>query len=326
MSREAISEEVMAQACAWIARLQREDLGEADGLGFAAWLGESPVHATAYEHALSTWHAFDQAAAGVAEELTRRARADALRRPVTMNRRWWAVGGGMALAAALAVAVVPRALTPAPTDIYVTGKGEHRRITLADGSVVDLNAESRLSVTLTRSERRLALSDGEALFDVTHDADRPFTVAASGRIVRVVGTQFDVKSRGGDLSVTVARGKVQVRPAQANSRARSFLLTPGQRLDVSDTGAEALRAVDPSEAYSWRVGRLVYRGTPLADVVADMNRQFVQQVEIGDPQLAATPITGVIVLDEPKAVMSRLTLMLPIRTVPSDRGLLLLRK
>lgn len=324
MSREAFSEEVMAQACAWIARLQREALDEADGLEFAEWLGRSPAHGEAYERALSGWHEFEQAAEAVTEMLTQRARVEALRRPA-ISRRWFAAGGA-ALAAALAVAVVPKAIAPAPTDTYVTGKGEHRRLTLADGSVVDLNAESRLTVTLARNERRLTLSEGEALFDVTHDARRPFTVAAAGRVVRVVGTQFDVKNRPNGLSVTVARGKVQVRPAAEGAAGRAFLLTPGQRLDVSEAGAEALRAVDPSEAYGWRVGRLVYRNTPLADVVADMNRQFPQQVTISDPALAAMPITGVIVLDEPNAVMSRLTLMLPIRTVPSDRGLLLLRK
>jgi len=325
MSHEAISEEVKAQAGAWLARLQRDDVGEADGMEFAAWLGESPAHRGAYERALAVWHEFDATAEAVAEELTFEARRAALRRP-QVSRRWWVAGGGMAIAAALVVTILPRALAPPTTETYVTGKGEHRHLTLADGSVVDLNAESRLTVTLGHSERRLALSDGEAIFDVTHNARRPFTVAAAGRVVRVVGTQFDVKSRGGELTVTVARGKVQVRPVDATAPGRSFLLSAGQRLDVTDNGAEALRAVDPQEAFAWRAGRLVYRDQPLSDVVADLNRQFVQQIEIGDPELAKTPITGVIVLDDPTSVMSRLSLMLPIRTVPSDRGLLLLRK
>lgn len=325
MSREAISEEVMAQAGAWIARLQREDLGESDGLAFAGWLAESPAHQAAYERALSVWHEFEVAGGQVAEALTQQARHEALRRPQPVRRYW--IAGAAAMAAALAVAVVPRAIGPSPvTDTYVTGKGEHRRLTLADGSVVDLNAESRLTVTLDRTERRLTLSEGEALFDVTHDPGRPFTVAAAGRVVRVVGTAFDVRNRDNDLTVTVARGKVQVRPQAQGGPARSFVLTPGQRLDVSDTGAEALRAVDPSEAYGWRAGRIVYRATPLGDVVADMNRQFQQQVTISDPELAAMPITGVVVLDDPQSVMARLTLMLPIRTIPSERGLLLLRK
>ena len=71
---------------------------------------------------------------------------------------------------------------------------------------------------------------------------------------------------------------------------------------------------------------LVYRAQPLSEVVADLNRQFVEQTAIADPELARTPITGVIVLDNPRAVVSRLSLMLPIRALPSDKGLMLLRK
>jgi transmembrane sensor len=221
--------------------------------------------------------------------------------------------------------VLPTLMTSAPVvQALVTGRGQRQRFTLADGSVVDLNAETRLRVMFERSERRVALDEGEAIFDVVSDKSRPFTVAAGGRMVRVVGTQFDVRNRKGALSVTVARGKVEVRPSA--SADRIYALTPGQRLDVSAAGVEKARFVDPEEAFSWRAGRLVYRDEPLSEVVADLNREFPEQIEIGDPELAAIPITGVIVLDDPRSVMTRLSLMLPIRTVPSAQGLLLLRK
>jgi transmembrane sensor len=321
----AHGEQAMAEASAWLARLQREEVSEADGLEFDAWLAEGPGNAAAYRQALTLWHEFEVNAGDVIDELAAEQRRVALR--PARSRRWmFGAGGGLALAAGLAVAVLPGILAQPTTQTYVTGKGQHQHITLADGSVVDLNAESRLSVTLARSERRAVLGDGEAIFDVAHDKKRPFTVAAASRVVRVVGTQFDVRNRQGDLTVTVARGKVQVRPVDAAKAGRAFLLSPGQRLSVAQDGAEALRAVDPSEAFSWRSGRLVYRNQPLSDVVADLNRQFVDQIAIGDPELAKIPITGVIVLDDPRSVMSRLTLMLPIRTVPSDGGLLLLRK
>ena len=84
--------------------------------------------------------------------------------------------------------------------------------------------------------------------------------------------------------------------------------------------------MDPQETFSWLSGRLVYREEPLAKVVADLNRQFARQIEIGDPELGEIPITGVIVLDDPDSVAQRLSLMLPVRSVPSDKGLRLLRK
>ncbi len=317
----------LAEASAWLARLQREDVAEQDGLEFEAWLAAAPGNRAAYTQALALWHEFELAAPLVQDELAAIQRRDTLRMRGGSTRRWWMGAGGMAIAASLAVAVLPGILAQQATaETYATGKGERKRVTLADGSIVDLNAETRLSVTYARSERKIELAEGEAIFDVTHDAKRPFTVAAANREVRVLGTQFDVRQRQGDLTVTVARGRVQVRPMTASTPGRQFTLTPGQRLEVARSGREELQVVDPQEAFSWRAGRLIYRGEPLANVVADLNRQYVEQIEVSDPELGKMPVTGVIVLDDQSAVVARLSLMLPVRSVPSDRGLLLLRK
>ncbi len=317
-------DQARAQASTWLARLQRDDLAEQDGVEFDAWLTASPANRAAYAEALALWHEFEDGAVQVLDAL-----AEAAQRPAgrpAPTRRWLVGAGGFAIAAGLALAVMPPVHFRPSVQTYVTGKGQRQRVTLADGTIIDLNAETRLSVSLGRSERKVILGEGEAIFDVAHDERRPFTVEASSRIVRVVGTQFDVRSRLGDLTVTVARGKVEVRPIASAGPGQTYLLTPGERLEVNAAGTEALKAVDPQEAFAWRAGRLVYRGQPLADVVADMNRQFAQQTEIGDPELAKTPITGVVVLDDPQAVVTRLSLMLPIRSVPSQRGILLLRK
>jgi transmembrane sensor len=317
-----------AEAGAWLARLQRPDIAEAEGLEFEAWLAAAPGNRAAYRRSLAVWHEFEASAADVLAELEQ-ARGPAVPRTAARRaptRRWLVGAGGFAMAAGLALALLPSTLMQPTFQTYVTGKGQHQRVTLADGSTIDLNAETRLDVRLAGSERTVVMAEGEAIFDVAPDKRRPFTVQAPSRIVRVVGTQFDVRSRQGELTVTVARGKVQVRPVQSAASGRAFLLTPGQRLAVDSAGVEEVKGVDPQETFSWRAGRLVYRDQPLADVVADLNRQYVDQVEISDPELGRMPITGVIVLDDQSAVMTRLSLMLPIRSVRSDRGLLLLRK
>ena len=300
----------MADANAWLVRLQRDDVSGDDALDFEIWLAADAGNAVAYRRALALWHEFEASADAVLATLAddgRKLRAEVRRGP---TRRWLAGAGGFAIAAGLAVAVVGPMVSEPSVQTYATGKGQHQRVTLADGSVVDLNAETRLSVSFSGKARQVTLGDGEAIFDVVHDAARPFTVAASSHTVRVVGTQFDVRNRGDDLSVTVARGKVEVRPTASSGR--TFLLTPGQRLDVNRSGTGSLSAVDPQEAFGWRSGRLVYRAEPLANVVADLNRQYVQQIEVSDPQLGKMPITGVIVLDGQAAVITRLSLMLPI--------------
>ena len=319
----------MAEASAWLARLQRVEIGEADGLDFDAWIAAAPANRAAYGAVLAAWQAFDTCQDEVLEELAAEARR-MIRRPAPTRRsllRVGLAGGGVAIAAGLtAVAVLPSVLGSSVGQTYATGKGQHQRITLADGSVVDLNADSGMTVRFARGARHVELGEGQAIFDVAHDETRPFTVVVSGRAVRVLGTQFDVRNRSGDVTVTVVRGRVEVRPVAALRTGQAFALLPGQRLEIATTGVAALSRVDPDEALSWRANRLIYRGEPLAQVVADLNHQFVQQIEVTDPTLARMPVTGVIVVDDYAAVAARLSLMLPIRSVPSERGLLLLRR
>ncbi|WP_293379939.1 FecR family protein [Phenylobacterium sp.] len=337
-----------AEAQAWVARLSHDGAGGGDGLAFDAWLDAAPGNRAAYGAALALWHEFGARANDILTELDglpdgesadldvppapawstpsaaprRAARRSGARLPM---RRWLPVAAGAALAAGLALAVLPPAADLAVAKTYTTAKGQHQRIALGDGSVIDLDAESRLSVSLSGAQRRVTLAEGQAIFDVVHDAKRPFVVRAAGRDVRDIGTQFDVKARDGQLTVTVARGRVAI-SADAGGPGRPVELGPGQRFEADPAGPARLTAVDPQETFSWRAGRLVYRAQPLSEVVADLNRQFIEQTEIADPTLAKLPITGVIVLDNPHAVMSRLSLMLPIRTVPSGKGLMLLRK
>jgi len=169
----------------------------------------------------------------------------------------------------------------------------------------------------------VTLDEGQAVFDVAHDARRPFVIAAGDRTVRVVGTQFDVRRRDGRLSVTVARGAVEVRPADG-APGRAYRLHPGQRLDHQEGQAGvSVAAAEPQEVLGWRSGRLVYRGQPLADVVADLNQQFATPIRIDDAALAAAPVSGVLILDDQDAVIRRLSLLLPISAVRSDQGVVL---
>jgi transmembrane sensor len=93
---------------------------------------------------------------------------------------------------------------------YSTDIGERRSITLSDGSTVDLNARSRMRIEFSQKERRVELVDGQALFQVSKDKNRPFIVSSGDATVRAVGTQFDVYRRGTGTTVTVLEGRVAV--------------------------------------------------------------------------------------------------------------------
>ncbi|MBL8554985.1 MAG: FecR domain-containing protein [Phenylobacterium sp.] len=308
-------------AAAWVVRLEAGSLGETEAAAFDAWLSAAPGNASAFDAALAVSQAYAAAGPVVAHQLSQR-RAVPLRHEL---RRRAIVGfGAAAAAAALAVVIAPELTGPA-TDTYVTAKGERRTVRLQDGSTIDLNGGTRLAVALARDGRYVTLSEGQAVFDVAHAARRPFYVAAGDRTVRVVGTQFDVRRLAGKVSVTVARGAVEVRPA-AGAAGKTYRLHPGQRLDHQE-GAPSVQVATaaPDEVLAWRTGRLVYRGQPLSEVIADLNQQYATPIRIEDTALAATPVSGVLVLDSQDAVIRRLALLVPIHAVRSGPGLVLKR-
>jgi transmembrane sensor len=314
-----------AEAADWVVRLQAPDLTEDQALAFDAWLSACNDNARAYDAALGVMQEVEASAPRIAFDLRRLPTPRPHLAGRTNARRGWIVAGGLAAAATVVLAVMPARLLGDPSQTYATAKGEHRTVTLEDGTRVDLNAGTKMTVTLARHERRVSMPQGEAVFDVAADHARPFLIAAGDRTVRVVGTRFDVRRRGDELSVTVDRGLVEVRPNE-DAPGKAFRVHPGQRLDHVEGAAEArIRVVEPSDVFAWRTGRLIYRDRPLGEVVADLNQQYARQISLEDPALAATRFSGVLVLDNQDAVIRRLALLAPLRALPSARGVTLRR-
>jgi transmembrane sensor len=320
LGQDRLGQDRLGEAAEWLVRLQAGDLAEADALAFDAWLQASPLNARAYDRVLGVSDEFETNAAAVREGL--RARRPARGLPL---RRHYAAAGALAAAALVAAVVVPALLPQPKPQVFATGAGQHRSISLADGSKIDLNAGTRLAVTLRRDARQVVMDEGQAVFDVAADARRPFVIAAGDRMVRVVGTQFDVRRREGRLSVTVTRGTVEVSPREGAAGA-AFRLHPGQRLEhVEGAAAAKVMAAAPDQALGWRSGRLVYRDQPLSVVVADLNAEFDKPIRLADPTLSAAPVSGVFIVDDEDAVVRRLALLVSAHTVPSDGGVTLQR-
>ncbi|WP_395445607.1 FecR family protein [Caulobacter sp. UC70_42] len=210
MSRSA---QHLQEAADWLTRLQRPEVEETDWLAFDAWLNE-PGAREAYDAIQAVDEEIFQRGAAVRGELAEPKRA-AAKRAFMIDWRWLGGLGAAGAAAAVALVVAPWGeILPASDTLYTTAKGENRAIALADGSHIDLNTDSHLSVRLEKDARRVTVHEGQALFDVAHDAARPFLITAGDETVRVLGTKFDVRRRDGQLTVTVLRGLVEVSTGQ----------------------------------------------------------------------------------------------------------------
>jgi transmembrane sensor len=182
--------------------------------------------------------------------------------------------------------------------LYVTHVGELRTITLDDGSVITLNAASRMKVSFTRDQRWAELVEGQALFRVSKDALRPFVVESGGTRVTVVGTQFDVNRTSSGTVVTVLEGRVAVAGTPRNEGtksgvAESLLVFAGEQAIVTTSEATKREAPNAAGVVAWTTGLLVFDSEPLREVARAFNRQNAKHLIVTDPALQELKISGV---------------------------------
>ena len=315
----------------WLVRLQRPEAAESDWLAFDAWLGAASAHAAAYDRVLALSLEIEELAPALQTPLKVESNvlpfarlAPPPREPVMLTRRWALLGGGLAAASVAAAFILPQVIaTSSAAQVYTTGIGQRRTVTLSDGSRIDLNAASKLTVRMDGQTRRVTMDDAEAVFQVAHDAKRPFLITVGDRTVRVVGTEFDIRKRGEQMAVTVRTGLVEVLPI-GDSAEESVQLRPGQRLERNQGDARStVVAASADEIFAWRSGRLVYRDAPLTQVVADLNLHFRRPVRLADARTGATRFSGVIILDNEDAVVGRLTQLAPVSSTVTPNGVTL---
>jgi ferric-dicitrate binding protein FerR (iron transport regulator) len=147
-----------------------------------------------------------------------------------------------------------------------TGRGQHLKLTLPDGSVVNLNAGSSIRYPENfRKHRTVALLEGEACFDVAAMKAHPFTVTAAGTQTEVLGTTFNVQAYKvwNEVTVTVVRGKVAVKTPAASP----VLLLPDEQVQVSTvTGMARKQPLPADAAIGWMNGKLQFRNESLQHV------------------------------------------------------------
>jgi transmembrane sensor len=221
--------------------------------------------------------------------------ATAPRKPQRRARwRWIALAASLLLALASGIYVFQSGLLD--SDRYVTRVGTMESITLADGSRLTLNTDSRIHVEVEQQHRQIDLDKGEAFFEVASDPHRPFVVKAGRKRVVALGTKFSVRLDGDEVLVAVTEGKVRVEDESApNADPTTEVLlgagsiaraARGQVLVHDGAGPEVDRLL------SWRNGYLVFRNSTLADAVAEFNRYNTRKIVITDPRIGGIRIGG----------------------------------
>ncbi|MGB3546069.1 MAG: FecR domain-containing protein [Saprospiraceae bacterium] len=220
-------------------------------------------------------------------QLRRRMATEKNRPAPRTYRRIWRVAAAIAVVVSLSLFGWLGLRTAGGADkVYATELGERRELILPDGSHVNLNAGSRLTVSSDWDDRatREVRLEGEAYFKVRRypATGRKFVVHTADLDVIVLGTQFNVNTADKTTEVTLEEGKIEVDftvdPTLAN---RS--LTPGEviRYDTEQRTVELERA-DTRLYTSWKDGELVFEDARLTDIANRLERFYAITFVLSD--------------------------------------------
>ena len=204
--------------------------------------------------------------------------------------RRWPVAVALAASLLLALGLVAR---PGAWEEVAAPRADITRITLPDGTAVDLDAGSSLRYRRGflswggRARVRQVALQGAAFFSVARDG-RPFEVRTYNATVRVLGTAFSVDARVGDsvgTSVEVTEGRVQLQGSDAPA---AIVISAGERSMIPHTarGPVEVSAVLLDRVAPWRSGGLIALDVPLDRVVRALERRFNVTISIADTSVA----------------------------------------
>jgi transmembrane sensor len=173
---------------------------------------------------------------------------------------------------------------------YATDIGGRTLLSFSDRTQIELNTSSLIRYRMLTTERTVWLLKGEAWFHVAHNAANPFTVIVGTHRVTDLGTEFMVRRDPGEMKVTLLNGRATL----STDGAQAATLRPGDEAVATPASLTVTRktAQELADELAWRRGTLVFRHTPLADVVREFNRYNTTKLVIADPAIARKTIVA----------------------------------
>jgi transmembrane sensor len=312
-------------AALWYSELQDPDVSPDTWEAFLEW-EKDPANARAYHEIESTIGIIDRT--NLSSPKAKNPGRD--RKPVLLALA--AAAAAFIIGAATLTLQLPKP-DPAPLT-YATAIGEQETVTLEDGSILTLTTNTKLTVSYSKAERLIHLTEGEALFEVEH-SERPFLVEAGGTITRALGTAFNVRADQDAISVILIKGSVRVSASRtddsegkagampAKTLQEGLVLKPGDRLDVRQGADPILSTIDPAQAGKWREGLLQFDNVTLAEAIAEMNRYSTTKLRIEDTDLASERVSGTFPAGKQVEFAESLALYLPVTVHQLDDVILI---
>ena len=318
------SNHIDEEASLWLTKLDSGDFSEQSKIELKNWLAADTKHQEALTAMIDVWDDLDESLALFND--------DKLSKNISFYDLLTPVIKPLLMAASICFVCIFVFLNSTLTtqkNTYATQVGEQLQTTFDDGSVIHLNTDSRIETEFSANKRLIKLVQGEALFDVAHDSNRPFIVYAGDRLVQAIGTKFVVNLHPDNVEVLVTEGKVLMSETSFDQPLASVkeintttikkddvFITREQKVSASIGQAPKLSAIKTASverSLAWLEGKIIFKDEKLVDVITQVNRYIDQEILLNDATLKEKRISGRINLGDSEALIEALTLSFDIK-------------
>lgn len=204
-------------------------------------------------------------------------------------------------------------------ELIKTPYGEKRSVTLPDGSLVVLNANSTIKFNhnFKANAPREVWMTGEAFFDVVHKnkpgtpvgAGERFIVHLPNMNVEVLGTTFTINTRRNQERVVLQTGSVKV-----NTKQEEVYLQPGELISYNKDNKILSKAkTNPIDCSLWKENRLKFDNTPLREIIKQIEDDYGYAVEVTDSTLLNRTLGGTLSSENQQILFKALENMLDVK-------------
>lgn len=308
---------VMDEALGWVVRLTSGSATQADARAFETWRALDPAHAAAFREAAAFRRALRAMPLTQVAELPDNVIPFARRmRQATIDRRGFLVtGGAIAASGAMLMVNPPYALWPSLAELGAserTAVGERRTLRPMVGVTVEMNGRTALSIDAAR--RRATLIAGEAFVAVASDA-APFSIRVGDTDWLGKAAQFDVRASEREVCVTCTAGHLFGEQGATRHRIAS-----GQRFAATPGEPARITTIDPAASGSWRRGVLIFRDTPLAAAIEDINRYRHGRIILSNDRVGRRLVSGMFHTAQIENAVSQIQQLLDLRVTEIAGG------
>ncbi len=307
---------ITQKATYWIA-CQNEGFSSAQQIEFDVWIKENPLHLSTFNKVKETHNIFKNLSKNTASKLSEKANKGAKRTKIIEKIKPLAVAAIFLLAVYASIFTINDYTNPSFSHIYITQNEKIDEIKLPDGSVIELDAKTNLSVEFYKTKRLVNLTSGTAMFSVAKDKNRPFIIKSNNTYIEVVGTKFEVNKIDKSTIIKVEEGIVKTYHLnQYDIKKNIIILTKQDTITYSNFGeVHNYKKVDLSKIATWRSDFINLNQVTLKEAIGKFSKYSNLSFSFSSTEIENYTITGGFDFNQVDIFLKNISKIYPIKIV-----------